>query len=191
LTQGALSQATFAAESVLVILVTSPREHSADGLPDVLPGDLTSAHAMILAQREMLAAAQSEAKVRALEIERLKLQLARARRQTYGQSSERGKLLVEQLELAIAELEETRAEEEVRVAKEPRRRQRRRPGRVSEAYLDRWVGPADWDPTRISRCRSSRSDPKAALVRYWWRGAKCTSQALFQCSLNAPCDVVD
>ena len=60
---------------------------------------------MILAQREMLAAAQSEAKVRALEIERLKLQLARARRQTYGQSSERGKLLVEQLELAIEELE--------------------------------------------------------------------------------------
>ena len=39
---------------------------------------------MILAQREMLAAAQSEAKVRALEIERLKLQLARARRQTSG-----------------------------------------------------------------------------------------------------------
>ena len=36
---------------------------------------------MILAQREMLAAAQNEAKVRALEIERLKLQLAKARRQ--------------------------------------------------------------------------------------------------------------
>ena len=53
---------------------------------------------MILAQREMLAAAQNEAKVRALEIERLKLQLAKARRETYGQSSERSKLLVEQLE---------------------------------------------------------------------------------------------
>ena len=69
---------------------------------------------MILAQRDTLAQreaalseAQNEAKVRALEIERLKLQLAKARRQTYGQSSERGKLLVEQLELAIEDLEET------------------------------------------------------------------------------------
>ena len=43
----------------------------------------------------------SEAKVRALEIERrLKLLLAKARHETYGQSSERAKLIVEQLELA-------------------------------------------------------------------------------------------
>ena len=73
-----------------------------DGLPDALPADLASAHAMILAQREMLAqreAALSEAepraKTRALEIERLKLQLAKARHERYGQSSERGKLFVE------------------------------------------------------------------------------------------------
>ena len=86
---------------------------------------------MILAQREMLAErevalteAQNEAKVRALEIERLKLQLAKARRQTYGQSSERGKLLVEQLELAIVDLEATQAEEET---KERRREFHHRP----------------------------------------------------------------
>ena len=71
-------------------------------LPDPLPTDLAAAHAMILAQREMLAEARSEAKVWALEIERLKLMLARARRETFGQSSERGKQLIEQLELAIA-----------------------------------------------------------------------------------------
>jgi len=35
-----------------------------------LPDDLASAHAMILAQREMLIVATSQAKVRALEIER-------------------------------------------------------------------------------------------------------------------------
>ncbi len=59
---------------------------------------------MILAQREQLAqkeTALSEAvrqsKVRALEIERLKMQLAKARHERFGQSSERGKLLVEQL----------------------------------------------------------------------------------------------
>ncbi|MFY9834732.1 MAG: transposase, partial [Methylocystis sp.] len=58
--------------------------------------------------------AQSEAKIRALEIERLKLMLAKARREMFGQSSERGKLLVEQLELAIEDLEETQAEEEAK-----------------------------------------------------------------------------
>jgi len=51
----------------------------------MLPGDPASAYAMILAQREILAEreaalseAQNEAKVRTLEIERLKLQLAKA-----------------------------------------------------------------------------------------------------------------
>jgi transposase len=61
-----------------------------------------------------LVLALSDAKVRALEIERLKLLLAKARREHFGQSSERGKLLVEQLELAIEDLEETQAEEEAK-----------------------------------------------------------------------------
>ena len=94
---------------------------------------------MILAQREMLSAAQNEAKVRALEIERLKLQLAKARRETFGQSSERGKLLVEQLELAIEDLEETQAEEETKAeisapetAKAPRRRAPRGPRKLPD-----------------------------------------------------------
>ncbi len=81
---------------------------------DPLPTDLADAHALILAQREMLAEAQNQAKVRALEIERLKLLLAKARREKFGQSSERGKQLIEQLELAIADLEEAQAEEETK-----------------------------------------------------------------------------
>lgn len=56
---------------------------------------------MIIAQREQLTLAKSEVTVGRLEIERLKLMLAKARREQFGQSSERGKLLVEQLELAI------------------------------------------------------------------------------------------
>ena len=54
---------------------------------DPLPSDLASAHAIILAQRELLAqkeaenlAARSEAKITRLEIERLKFLLAKARR---------------------------------------------------------------------------------------------------------------
>ena len=81
---------------------------------DPLPADLAAAHAMILAQRELLTLAKSEVTVGRLEIERLKLMLAKARREQFGQSSERGRLLVEQLELAIEDLEETQAEQETK-----------------------------------------------------------------------------
>ena len=52
-----------------------------------LPADLAAAHAMILAQREQLTLAKSEVTVGRLEIERLKLMLAKARREQFGQSS--------------------------------------------------------------------------------------------------------
>jgi transposase len=89
-----------------IVIVTTPS--------DPLPPDLAAAHAMILAQRELLTLANSEVTVGRLEIERLKLMLAKARREQYGQSSERGRLLVEQLELAIEDLEETQAEQETK-----------------------------------------------------------------------------
>jgi transposase len=84
-----------------------------------LPSDLATAHAMILAER----AARLDAEARAqsaetlmssarLEIERLRLLLAKARREQYGQSSERGAKIIAQLELQLAELEETAAEAE-------------------------------------------------------------------------------
>ncbi len=84
-----------------------------------LPEDLAAAHAMILAERAARTAAEMQVKsVKAemagarLEIERLKLLLAKARRAQYGQSAERGAKLIEQLELRLAELEETAAEAE-------------------------------------------------------------------------------
>lgn len=90
---------------------------------DELPTDLAGAHALILAMRSALKvaeeradAAEQAARSRALEIERLKLLLARARREQYGRSSERGRQLIEQLELQLADLEETEAEEEVAAA---------------------------------------------------------------------------
>ena len=69
---------------------------------------------MILAQREMLTIARSEVTVSRLELERLKLMLAKARREQFGQSSERGKQLIDQLELAIEDIEETQAEVEAK-----------------------------------------------------------------------------
>jgi transposase len=86
---------------------------------DPLPDDLAAAHAMIRVGRAArleaeARARQAEAEVSSsrLEIERLRLLLAKARREQFGRSSERGARLVEQLELQLAELEESAAEEE-------------------------------------------------------------------------------
>ena len=80
-------------------------------LDDSLPTDLASAHALIIAQRQALSAAQeraaaaeSEAQYRALLIEKLKFTIRKLRHDRFGQSSERGALL-DQLELQLADLE--------------------------------------------------------------------------------------
>jgi transposase len=78
---------------------------------DSLPTDLASAHALIIAQRQALSAAElrataaeSEAQYRALLIEKLKFTIRKLRHERFGQSSERGTLL-DQLELQLADLE--------------------------------------------------------------------------------------
>ena len=79
---------------------------------------------MILAERHGRLEAEGRARnaealmsAARLEIERLRLLLAKARREQFGQASERGKRLIDQLELQLAELEETAAEDEAAKAK--------------------------------------------------------------------------
>jgi transposase len=83
---------------------------------DSLPTDLSAAHAIIIAQRDALltaearaTAAESEAKFRALLIEKLKYTIAKLRHEQYGQSSERSAVL-DQLELQLSELQEDSSE---------------------------------------------------------------------------------
>jgi len=85
---------------------------------DSLPTDLASAHALIIAQRQALSAAQarataaeSEAQYRALLIEKLKYTIKKLRHEQFGQSSERSALL-DQLELQLADLEEDASQAE-------------------------------------------------------------------------------
>src|SRR5215469_15363860 len=115
-----------------------------------------------LAQREQLILAKSEVTVGRLEIERLKLMLAKARREQFGQSSERGKLLVEQLELAIEDLEETQAEKETKAeiaapeAAKQKRAQNPRPPRrplPDNLPVERIVEPM---PCACGKCGSVR-----------------------------------
>src|SRR5438045_694361 len=70
-----------------------------------LPTNLAEAHALILRQREELAAAAARASGAEAMIAHLKLVIAKLRREQYGQSSERGRKVLDQLELQLEELE--------------------------------------------------------------------------------------
>ncbi len=123
---------------------------------DQLPSDLADAHALIVALR-------SEALIRRLETEKLKFLIAKLRREQFGQSSERGRLLVEQLELAIADVEESQgaAEAEADIAapaaaaaerqKRPARSQR--PSLPDHLPVERIVYPA---PCACAKCGGAR-----------------------------------
>ncbi|MEJ1161445.1 IS66 family transposase zinc-finger binding domain-containing protein [Prosthecomicrobium sp. N25] len=103
--------------------------------PD-LPSDLASAHAMILAEREARLAFERVQAGDQLLIEKLRLKIARLRRQAFGTSSERGRRL-EQLELMLEDAEASlaaaeNAAEVALAALEPAKneaRDRRRPMR--------------------------------------------------------------
>ena len=70
----------------------------------LLPNDVATLQTMLLSERAARMAAESEAKFRALLIEKLKYTIAKLRHNKFGQSSERGAIL-EQLELSLADLE--------------------------------------------------------------------------------------
>src|SRR5205809_5495284 len=72
--------------------------------PNQLPDDIATLKAMVIA-------AERKASDRGLEIEALKLTIAKLQRNTFGASSERGKKLLDQLELQLAELDESVAED--------------------------------------------------------------------------------
>ena len=68
-------------------------------------------HVALLAAEARASAAENEAKLRALQIEKLEYTIAKLRHQQFGQSSERGALLA-QLELQLSELQENASEAE-------------------------------------------------------------------------------
>ena len=78
---------------------------------DSLPDDVATLKALLVAERASRTAAQAEAHALALLIEKLKFTIAKLRHQRFGPSAERG-MLLEQLELQLADLEETAAESE-------------------------------------------------------------------------------
>lgn len=70
-----------------------------------LPADPEALRAFALACQAELKAAEASVQLRVLEIEKLKLQIAKLRRMQFGRSSERVTRQIEQLELQLEELE--------------------------------------------------------------------------------------
>jgi transposase len=77
-----------------------------------LPDDIDEMKRLFLVQAAELAAAKAGLIAYALEIEKLKIQIARLKRTAYGNSSERIQREIEQLELQLEELEAAKAEAE-------------------------------------------------------------------------------
>src|SRR6476646_8478731 len=81
--------------------------------PMPLPTDLAEAHALIRRQSEELAAAVARASGAEALIAHMKLVIAKLRREQYGQSSERGRKVLDQLELQLEELQAEASESAV------------------------------------------------------------------------------
>ena len=94
-----------------------------------LPDDIEELKRLLLAGRAELAAARAGLVTKTLEIEKLKIQIARLRRMSFGASSERVRRELEQLELKLEELETAQAEADAAaetapaMAEEPAREQ--------------------------------------------------------------------
>lgn len=74
-----------------------------------LPADPDALRSFALACQGALRAAETAVQVKALEIEKLKFQIAKLRRMQFGRSSERISRQIEQLELRLEELETAEA----------------------------------------------------------------------------------
>lgn len=84
-----------------------------------LPDDIEELKRRLIAREAELAAAKAGLIAKTLEAEKLKFELARLKRMTFGASSERIKREIEQLELKLEELESDEAQGEPAAAPEP------------------------------------------------------------------------
>ena len=94
-----------------------------------LPDDIEALRGIIALQAGELVAARSGLALKSLEVEKLKIELARLKRMQFGRSSEKMRQAAEQLELALEELEAATPDEalEPEEASEPAAPEARKP----------------------------------------------------------------
>lgn len=80
--------------------------------PDTLPDDIDALKAALAAERTARLAAEAAASSAEALIAHLRLAIEKMKRELYGSRSERGRKLLDQMELELEELEATAAEDE-------------------------------------------------------------------------------
>jgi transposase len=80
--------------------------------PEPLPEDIAALKAALVAERAARQQAEARASGAEAMVAHYKLLIAKLKREQYGQSSERGRKLIDQLELQLEELEASAAEDE-------------------------------------------------------------------------------
>ena len=78
--------------------------------PADLPNDIAALKALLLAQDEVVEGLREQLNTRAVEIEHLKLQIAKLRRMQFGRKSEKLDHQIELLELQLEDLQADEAE---------------------------------------------------------------------------------
>ncbi len=143
-----------------------------------LPDDIEELKRLLLAGRAELAAAKAGLVTKTLEIEKLKIQIARLRRMSFGASSERVRRELEQLELKLEELETAQAEADAAaetapaMAEEPAREQapakkQRRRCRAGRSCTNR-AAPAAYAAARCAKW--ARTSPRFWITSRAFRG---------------------
>jgi transposase len=82
-------------------------------LPETLPDDIAALQSALLAERAARQQAEARASGAEAMVAHLKLLIAKMKRERFGQSAERGRKLLDQLELQLEELEASAAEDEL------------------------------------------------------------------------------
>jgi hypothetical protein len=80
---------------------------------ETLPDDIGALQSALLAERAARQQAEARASGAEAMVTHLKLVIAKMKRERFGQSAERGRVLLDQLELPLEELETSAAEDEV------------------------------------------------------------------------------
>src|SRR2546429_8539175 len=81
--------------------------------PEILPEDITALQTALYAERAARQQAEARASGAEAMVAYLKLLIAKMKRERFGQSAERGRKLLDQLELQLEELEASAAEDGV------------------------------------------------------------------------------
>ncbi len=90
-----------------------------EGAPDDLPDDIATLKAALASERRARREAEAQATASQALVAHLKLLIAKLRREQYGQSSERGRKLLDQLELQLEELEADATESAIAAEPKP------------------------------------------------------------------------